>query len=198
MGSLGDKGTPFKKGRSAYGLARGVLGKIEAVFLAFGAICVLAFGAYINLGIILRNIFNGQIYDEVVIVGELMVGALVLPLAYVAADRGYIAVEVLTAHFGRKIQIWLNVLVSFVGLIAVSLISYAAYHAFFTAIEDGNYFFGLLELPEWPGRLAFFAGYLLFFIRLINLLVFDFCVAVGVLDDPGAINGHDISLEDPA
>lgn len=193
-----DDGAARLPGRSFYGAARGVLGRLEVALIALGAVCIFAFGAYITLGIVLRTFFASQIPDEVVIVGELMVGALILPLAYVAADRGFIAVEVLTAHFGRRVQTWLNVLTAVVGLVAVVPITYAGFLAVVEALESGNYFFGILELPEWPGRLAFFCGYVTFLVRLVDLLIHDLLLGLGVLADPEAETQHDYTWEDPA
>ncbi len=189
---------------SGYRRARGFLGSLEKILIALGAACILIFGAYITLGIIFRSFIGSQIYDEVVIVGELMVGALILPLAFIAADRGFIAVEVLTSHFGRKTQNWLNVLTALVGLAAVMPITYAGFLSFIHAWEEGNFFFGLLELPEWPGRFAFLVGYLFFLLRLIDLLIHDGLVAIGRLNDPDLLHDpdgsddHDYAKEEAA
>jgi len=198
MGPVNGNGAALVQGRSTYHKTRGLLGRLEGVFIAIGAVCVLAFGAYINTGIIFRTFLGSQIYDEVVIVGELMIGSLILPLAFVAADRGFIAVEVLTARFGRKVQIWLNLFGSIIGLFAVIPIGYGGFLALHEAFESGNYFFGILELPEWPGRLVFFTGYVLFFLRLLDLVIHDLLLGLGVIDDPEAQNEHDYSWEDPA
>ncbi len=193
-----DDGAARSPGRSFYAGARGGLGRLETALVALAAVCIFAMGAYITLGIVLRTFFGSQIPDEVVFVGELMVGALILPLAYVAADRGFIAVEVLTAHFGRRVQTWLNVLTAMVGLVAVVPITYAGLLAAVEAFEAGTYFFGILELPEWPGRLAFFCGYVTFLVRLIDLLIHDLLLSLGVLADPEAEKAHDYTWEDPA
>lgn len=178
------------------------IGWIEKLFLAIGAAAILSMCAYITLGIFLRSVVGVQIPDEVVIVGDLMIAALILPLAYVAADRGFIAVEVLSDQLPRSLHPALNVLAAAVGLLAVMPIGYGAFLAMIHAIESGNYFFGILELPEWPGRTAFFAGYALFFIRLIVLFVQDFMTATGLgggrADGDGPGKTHEPSWEEPA
>lgn len=181
MDPLKANGAAPKEGRSAYSKLRGLLGRIEKLFLDLGACAIIIFCIYICAGIILRTFFASQVPDEVVIVGELMVAALILPLGYVAADRGFIAVELLTNHMPVSIQRWLNVLAVSVGLLATMPIAYAAFHAAETALTSGNYFFGLLSLPEWPGRLAFFCGYVVFVLRLLDLLIHDLLVGFGVL-----------------
>ncbi|MTH96192.1 TRAP transporter small permease [Roseibium sp. RKSG952] len=174
MGPVGSgKPVPSSNGRHRQALPLRALGWIETVFIAAGAVTILAMCVYITLGILLRSLAGTQIPDEVVIVGDLMIGALILPLAFVAADRGFIAVEVLTDMLPKSTHVWLNVLAAAIGLTAVIPITYAGYLAMVHAIESGNYFFGILEVPEWPGRVAFFAGYALFFIRLTYLFVHD-------------------------
>jgi len=182
MGSVNDNQSARPAaGRSTYERGRGLLGKLESLLLALGAFAIIGFCAYITLGIILRTFFASQIPDEVVIVGELMVAALVLPLAYVAADKGFIAVEILTSRFGKRAQSWLNMLAATVGLVAAVPITYAAYLAAHEALESGNYFFGILELPEWPGRLVFFIGYTVLMLRLVDLCIHELLVGLGIV-----------------
>lgn len=181
MGPLNTNGAAPAGGRSPVARARGLLGRLEKLFLDIGALAIILFGTYICTGIILRTFFASQVPDEVVVVGELMVVALILPLGFVAADRGFIAVELLTNLMPKGIQKWLNLLTVAVGLLATMPIAYAAFHAAENALTSGNYFFGLLSLPEWPGRLAFFLGYAVFVIRLLDLLIHDLLVALGII-----------------
>tara|TARA_R110002111_G_scaffold262444_2_gene338559 strand:+ start:33209 stop:33790 length:582 start_codon:yes stop_codon:yes gene_type:complete len=163
------------------GRARGFLAGLENILLYIAVFCILMLGVIIVTSVTLRELGFSGVSDEVVIVGELMIGALILPLAYVAADRGFIAVEVLTNRFGRRVQISLNILSAVVGLCAVAPIAYAAYISMIDAVDSGSYFFGLLELPKWPGRIAFFIGYVIFFIRLVDLTIYESLVLCGVI-----------------
>ena len=180
MGPLNTHGAAPDGGRSTYAKVRGLMGRVEKLFLDLGAFAIAIFCIYICVGILLRTFFASQVPDEVVIVGELMVAALILPLGFVAADRGFIAVELLTNRLPPIVQRWLNVLAVCVGLLATLPITYAAFHAAENALTSGNYFFGLLSLPEWPGRLAFFCGYIVFVLRLLDLLIHDLLVGFGV------------------
>ena len=197
MGTVtpGQPAPPDKRRGLGSAALRG-LGWAEAAFIALAALAILGMCFYITLGILLRSLAGMQIPDEVVIVGDLMIGALILPLAYVAADRGFIAVEVLTDMLPKATHTWFNVLAAFIGLCAVLPITYAAYLAMVHAIESGNYFFGILEDPECTGRIAFFAGYALFFVRLIVLFVQDVWTAIGGGGNPD--KSHDPSWEEAA
>jgi TRAP-type C4-dicarboxylate transport system permease small subunit len=193
MGPLKTNGTAPDRGRSAYAKTRGLLGWVEKLLLDFSALAIGFFCIYICTGILLRYFLGSQVPDEVVIVGELMVAALILPLGFVAADRGFIAVELLTNAMPMAVQRWLNVLAVLVGLLATLPITYAAWHAAETALTSGNYFFGLLSLPEWPGRIAFFCGYIVFVARLLDLLIHDTLAAFGVIaPDP---QQHDLTKD---
>ncbi|WP_428529362.1 TRAP transporter small permease [Roseibium sp.] len=192
------KPVPPGSGQGRFSSPLRLLAGLETAFIAVAAVAILGMCVYITLGIVLRTFVGMQIPDEVVIVGDLMIGALILPLAYVAADRGFIAVEVITDLLPKAAQVWLNVLAAIIGLCAVIPITYAGYLAMIHAIESGNYFFGILEVPEWPGRVAFFAGYALFFIRLTVLFLQDVWTAIGSGGGGNSNKTHDPSWEEAA
>ena len=160
---------------------RGCLSWFENVFIYLGALCILIMGGFITASVLLRTFGNSGVTDEVTIIGELMIGALILPLAFVGADRGFISVEIFTQKLGPGFQQVLNLLTAIVGLLAVMPITYAAYVTMMDAYTSGAYFFGMLQLPKWPGATAFFAGYCLFFLRLVDLTVTDLLCSLGVI-----------------
>jgi TRAP-type mannitol/chloroaromatic compound transport system permease small subunit len=166
----------------ALGCARGSLAWLENVCLLVGVVCIIGLCLIIASSVLLRTFALSGVPDEVVIVGEMMIGALIMPLAFVAADRGFISVEIFTQRLAPKFQQMLNVLSVIVGLIAVAPITYAAYLSVVDAFESGSYLFGMLELPKWPAKTLFFLGYLLFFIRLIDLAIHDILEALGVIN----------------
>ncbi len=181
MGTLNNQEPARNAGRPFWPRLNGILGRIETVLSDLGAIFILLICIYVVLGIFLRSVVGAQIPDEVVIISELMVGALVLPLALVAAQRGFIAVEVFTGRLGARAIAWLGALAAFVGLTAIIPITIAGYLSVSEAIHQGNYAFGQLSLPEWPGKLAFFVGYLVFVVRLTFLFIQDVSVGLGHL-----------------
>ena len=85
----------------------------------------------------------------------------------------HIMVEVFTNHMPDWIQPWLDFLASIIGFLVLLPIAYGGYVGLVEAIQDEAYFFGDLELPEWPGRLTFFVGYFVFAVRLANLVFHD-------------------------
>ena len=146
-----------------------ILRKLEGALVALSICCILGICAIITVTIFARFLFGISIPDDAIMVRELMIGAVVLPLAYVAAERAHIMVEVFTARLPERWQSWLNLLSSLVGSVMLLPILYGGYLDFESVASDGAYFFGELNLPEWPGRLIFLVGYIVFILRLLVL-----------------------------
>ncbi len=155
------------------GLWGQLLGRTEDLLVFFGAVAVVGMSLYVVTGVIMRNLLNMSLHDESVVVGELMIFALVLPLAKVAAERSFITVDVLTQRFQDRHIVTLNALACVVGLIAAGVLWYAGFRAISEAWRSNAFYFGTLQLPEWPGKLAFFVGYTVFTLRLLDLLILD-------------------------
>ena len=154
-----------------------MLKKIEQGALLLAGLCIVALGLMITLTVVTRNLFGWGVTDDVVIVRELMVGAIFLPLAYVSAEYSHITIDFLFKRLGKHSQLWMLAMGSLISFIILLPLALAAWQSFFHAASSGAYFFGELELPEWPGRLAFFAGAALFIIRLLVILMADFKAA---------------------
>jgi len=182
VGPVTSPGAP-SRGVAVWLRARSGLDAIETVLAWISAACILAAGLYIVTGIVLRTAFNSGVYDELVIVGELMVGAIVLPLALVCARRGFIAVEVVSGLLGARTQRGLDLLSDVVGLLAVVPLLVAGALALGHVLHDESFHFGMLSLPKWPGYVVFVAGYAVFAIRLLDLLVHDLLRSLGAIPD---------------
>lgn len=155
-----------------------MLKKIEQGALLVAGVCIVALGLMITLTVVTRNLFGWGVTDDVVIVRELMVGAVFLPLAYVTADYSHITIEFLFKRLGKHGKLWMLAMGSLISLLILLPLVFSAWQGFAHAATSGAYFFGELELPEWPGRFAFFAGAALFIIRLSIILVADFKAAI--------------------
>ena len=155
-----------------------MLRKVELAFVWLAAICVGGIGLLITATVLTRSLLGFGVPDDVVIVTELMVGAIVLPLAHVTAERAHIAVELLVSRFPARVQAWLSAFALAFAFLSLLPIVYAGWRELLHTVASEAYFFGDLELPEWPGRLAFFAGMLLFAVRLAVLFLHDLKVAL--------------------
>lgn len=155
-----------------------MLKKLEQGALLIAGVCIVALGLMITLTVASRNLFGWGVPDDVVIVRELMVGAVFLPLAYVTAEYSHITIEFLFKRVGKVAKLWILALGSLISLLILIPLVLSAWQGFFHAATSGAYFFGELELPEWPGRFAFFAGAALFILRLSIILIADIHAAL--------------------
>lgn len=151
-----------------------VLLKLENLLLTVSILCILGICAIIFSGVVTRALFSWSLPDAEILVRDLMIGSIVLPLAYVTAERAHIAVDVFVSLMPDAVRGWCDLLGSIIGFLVLLPIAYGGWTAFTTAWSDGSYFYGEFDLPEWPGKLAFFLGYAVFVIRLATLVVFDF------------------------
>jgi len=163
-----------------------VLRRLENVLLIISVVAILAICAIIFLGVVTRAVFDWSLPDAEIIVRDLMITAIILPLACVAADRAHIAVDVFVNMMPKAAKPWINLLGTAVGFVVLLPIAYGGWKGFHTAWYDGNYYYGEFDLPEWPGKFAFFLGYFVFVLRLLSLLVLDIKTAFSdrQSDDP--------------
>ena len=150
-----------------------MLVQTEKVLLAVAGVCVIALGVLITATVLLRSLVGWGIPDDVVIIKELMIAAIILPCAAVSSARAHIAIEFLYNRFNKKTQAWLLAFSSLFALLALIPIVYAAWRELAHVIGVGSYFFGDLSLPKWPGRLAFFVGIAVFALRMAMLFYQD-------------------------
>lgn len=134
---------------------------------------VISLGVLITVSVILRVFFNSGVPDAIVIVRELMVAAIVLPLASVTSARAHIAVEFVSNRFPVRLQNILLVGGSVFALFSLLPLLYAGWNEAVHTINSGGFFFGELQLPKWPGRIIFLLGITFCWLRLIQLLVQD-------------------------
>ena len=150
-----------------------MLRRIETLLLDLAAAAIVALGLLITISVILRLTLNSGIPDTVVMVAELMVAAIVLPLAATVAARANIVVEVLSQHFPMRVQDLLVILGGIIGLLALIPLIWAGWHEVTSTFDSGSFFYGQLSLPKWPGRVIFLAGVALCWIRLAVQVVQD-------------------------
>ncbi|SPJ22600.1 TRAP transporter small permease [Palleronia abyssalis] len=146
---------------------------VERFLLDLAAAAIVALGLLITASVLLRITLNSGIPDTVVMVAELMVAAIILPLAATIAARANIVVEVLSQHFPGRVQDCLVILGGVIGLLALLPLLWAGYREAASAIESGGFFFGQLNLPKWPGRVLFLFGLIVCWVRLLVQVVAD-------------------------
>lgn len=146
-----------------------MLARVERALLAVGAGAILLLGLAITANVLGRGLLGVSLPDTVTIVRELMVAAIVLPLAAATAARGHIAVTVLADRMPPRAQAWLVALGSVVGALALGPLLWAGWNELAHNWTTGGFFPGDLRLPRWPGRALFLLGILACWVRLVTL-----------------------------
>ena len=150
-----------------------MLDRIERLLLDLAVFAVIGLGALITASVLLRVTVNSGIPDTIVMVRELMVVAIVLPLAIATTQRAHIVVEFLSNMMPRRVQNWLVVFGSVFGLLALLPLIYAGWREVTHTFESGAFFFGQLDLPKWPGRVIFLVGISFCWLRLLLMVIGD-------------------------
>ena len=150
-----------------------MLARIERLLLDLSVVAIAGLGLLITASVVLRAGFNSGVPDTVVMVRELMVAAIVLPLAAATTARAHIVVEFVAKRLSVRAQGRLIVLGSVVGLLALAPLIWAGWRETSHALTSGGFFFGQLNLPKWPGRVVFLVGTTFCWLRLLLLVVAD-------------------------
>ena len=150
--------------------------------VAVMAVVVLALMIFID--VVALNLFNTSVPDTVIIVRELMVVAILMPLAAATTQRAHISVEFVTNQLPPKVTSWCVVFGSIFAVLALIPMILSGYKDLMHQWGIGSEFYGDLGLPQWPGRLAFVMGIMLCWIRLLILVFQDILTIItkGQLD----------------
>lgn len=146
-----------------------MLARVERVLLAAGAAAILLLGLMITANVLGRALLGVTFPDSVTVVRELMVAAIVLPLAAATAARGHVAVTVLADRLPPRAQAWLVALGWVVGALALLPLLWAGWNELAHNWTTGGFFPGDARLPRWPGRALFFLGVVACWVRLVTL-----------------------------
>lgn len=155
------------------GLLERLVHRVETAALAVSMLAVMLTSAIIGLSVFSRFFLGRSIPDSVVMVENLMPVIVALPLAYVAARRGHIEVEVFTNWLPPRGLAAVNLLADLVGLIIFGLIAWGAWSLLERDFISGRFHEGVLRLPSWPAKAMFFLGMVLFCLRLFLSFIGD-------------------------
>lgn len=148
------------------GLADRVLHWLETAAIGL-AMAAIAFGAVlIFVSVLGRTFLGASIPDDVILAENLMPIIVALPLAYVAARRGHIEVEVFTNFLPERGRLSLRIFGSLLGLLLFGMIAWSAFNVALSDYERGRFYEGLLRVPQWPAKAFFVVGLALLALRL--------------------------------
>ena len=164
-GDHGDGGVPHRRPEGASLLDRG-LHLIESAALALSMLAITFAASVIFLSVLGRTVLGRSVPDNVVLAENMMPIIVALPLAYVAARRGHIEVEVFTNFLPPRGIIVLNMFANLIGLVIFGLIAWSAWNVLGRDWATGRFYEGVLRIPQWPAKAFFVAGLALFSLRL--------------------------------
>ncbi|UWR21953.1 TRAP transporter small permease [Sulfitobacter sp. S190] len=153
--------------------------RLEKTLLGLGAVAVILLGVLITANVIARAVFGTFVPDAVIMVRELMVAAILLPLAAATAARAHVSVAFVSDRFAPRVRSVLIIAGSLIGMIALAPLIYKGSLEFLKVVERGSFYSGYLDLPKWPGLLFFVLGLGAAWLRLAELFVRDIRVVAG-------------------
>lgn len=115
-----------------------MLRRIERLLVDLAIISVLGLGVLITATVLLRAFFNSGVPDAIVMVAELMVAAVILPLAATTANRAHIVVEFVSNRMPPRVRDGLVVFGSIFGLLALAPLIWAGWREVTHTIASGD------------------------------------------------------------
>lgn len=150
-----------------------MLNRLEQLFVDVATVAIILLALLIFADVVALNLFNAAVPDTVIIVRELMVLAIAMPLAAATTKRAHIAVEFVTSQLPTGLVNWLVVFGSLFGALALTPLIWSGGRELVHQWSTGSAFYGDLNLPQWPGRLAFVIGISLCWLRLVVMVFAD-------------------------
>lgn len=146
---------------------------IERTLLDLSVLALIALGVVIFANVVMRAVLGSSVPDAIILVRELMVAAIILPMAAATAARSHVAVTFLSDRMPVRVRSRLIVMGHVIGLLALIPLIYASWRVTGQAWRSGEFYYGDLNLPRWPGIALFLIGLALMWVRLAILLVGD-------------------------
>ncbi|MGR3455731.1 TRAP transporter small permease [Pseudooceanicola sp.] len=152
--------------------------RIEHALDTMAAVAIVALCILITANIVAREAIGTGVPDIMTMVQELMVPAILFPLAAATAARGHIAIEVIANLFPAALNRWIAVFAALTGLLIVTVLLMAGWMEFWKTFNSNAHYGGEFMWPKWPSRALFFLAIAIFEIRLIHVLWVDLRAAV--------------------
>lgn len=152
--------------------------RLEHILDTLGAIAVVALCLLIVASITTRELFDFGIPDNLILVRELMVPAILFPLSAATARRAHVSIEVIANFFPNALNRWIAVLAALCGLVIMLTLFTAAWTQVVSTWQSGSHYGGDLLIPKWITRAACAFAFFLTSIRLLQILWVDLKAAL--------------------
>ena len=152
--------------------------KLEATLDTLGAIAIAALCLLIVGSVFTREILGFGIPDNLILVRELMVPAILFPLSATTSRRAHVSIEVLAQHFDDGLNRWIAVFAALCGLIILIALFSASWLQFTKTWASGAHHGGDLLIPKWITRGICVFAFFLTTLRLFQILWIDLKAAI--------------------
>lgn len=142
------------------------------------AVAVVLLCLLIVANVISRQFLNSGVPDSTLLVKELMVPAILFPLASATATRAHVAIEFFAQHFPDKLNSWIAVFSGLIGLLVASVLLSAGWNELAENFTSGARYSSDFNIYKWPSRALFVLAILFFMLRLIQVLWQDLMAAL--------------------
>ena len=152
--------------------------RIEHVLDTLAACAIVALCILITANIVAREVINTGVPDIIIMVQELMIPAILFPLAAATAARGHIAIDVIANFFPAPLKRWIAVFAALIGVVIATVLLAAGWMEFWKTFNSNAHYGGTFLWPKWPGRALFVLAIAIFEIRLLHVLWVDLRAAL--------------------
>lgn len=155
-----------------------MLRRVESALDALGACATVLLCILIVLTVFFREMLGFGLPDGIILVRELMVPAILFPLAVATSRRAHVSIEVIANHFPDTLNRWIAVLAALVGLTIVIAFAVGGWQQFARTLENGAHYGGDLFIPKWISRAAFVLAFFVVTLRMVQILWVDLIAAI--------------------
>ncbi|WP_158970093.1 TRAP transporter small permease [Chachezhania sediminis] len=152
--------------------------RIEHVLDTMAAVSIVLLCILITANIFAREVIKTGVPDIIIMVQELMIPAILFPLASATAARGHIAIEVIANYFPAPLKRWIAVLAVLIGLLIATVLLMAGWMEFWKTVHSNAHYGGTFMWPKWPGRALFVLAIGFCVLRLLHVLWVDLRAAI--------------------
>ena len=152
--------------------------RIEHILDTMAAIAIVLLGLLIAANIVAREVIQTGVPDIMIMVQELMIPAILFPLASATAARAHIAIEVIANLFPASLNRWIAVFAGLTGLLIASVLLFAGWMEFWKTFNSHAHYGGTFFWPKWPGRALFVLAIAFFELRLLTVVWADLRAAL--------------------
>lgn len=159
-----------------------ILTTLENLLLFVAVGCLVLIALMVLLVVFERFDIGPGVPDDVVILQQTMVVAVGCSLAYITRLNGHISIDLAYGLFGPRMRRAADLVALVVGLLATAPLTWWAWKTFTKSVDTGAYYFGEINVPEWPAKLFFFIAFFTVSLRLA-LKLLQMLTGVGNDDD---------------